>query len=248
MEEGEDPNNPVRILTEGVFDCFHYGHARLLEQCKKMFKHVYLIVGVCADVDVTREKGKPIMSAEERAECVRQCKWVDEVIVNSKWLVDIEYLDKLGCKYIARDSDPYPCGDINDMYEPFKKVGRFLGTERIGSISTTVLIGRVLSNYDYYMEESIKKGFKPRELGINNYKYFCYMINIIYQKNQKRRENNKYNKLYFYINNNDEDNGASGVGNNFFVFDNNNNKRKFSQKIFFMKLFFDKLLNINKSN
>ncbi len=73
-------------------------NARLLEQCKKMFKHVYLIVGVCADVDVTREKGKPIMSAEERAECVRQCKWVDEVIVNSKWLVDIEYLDKLGCK------------------------------------------------------------------------------------------------------------------------------------------------------
>ena len=120
-------------------------------------------------------------------------------------------------------------------------------TERIGSISTTDLIGRVLSNYDYYMEESIKKGFKPRELGINNYKYFCYMINIIYQKNQKRRENNKYNKLYFYINNNDEDNGASEVGNNFFVFDNNN-KRKFSKKIFFMKLFFDKLLNINKSN
>ena len=108
------------------------------------------------DEDVIREKGKPIMTAEERAECVRQCKWVDEVIVNSKWLVDIEYLDKLNCKYIARDSNPYPCGDINDMYEPFKKANRFLTTKRIGSISTTDLINRVLSNYEYYVKNVSK--------------------------------------------------------------------------------------------
>ena len=96
------------------------------------------------------------MTAEERAECFRQCKWVDEVIVNSKWLVDIEYLDKLNCKYIARDSNPYPCGDINDMYEPFKKANRFLTTKRIGSISTTDLINRVLSNYEYYVKNVSK--------------------------------------------------------------------------------------------
>ena len=156
IKEGEDPNNPVRILTEGVFDCFHYGHARLLEQIKKMFKYVYLIVGVCSDEDVTREKGKPVMTAKERAECVRQCKWVDEVIVNSKWLVDIEYLDKLGCKYIARDSNPYPYNDIPDMYLPFKKANRFLTTKRIGNISTTDLINRVIFNYGYYLEQ-IKK-------------------------------------------------------------------------------------------
>ena len=108
------------------------------------------------DEDVIREKGKPIMTAEERAECFRQCKWVDEVIVNSKWLVDIEYLDKLKCKYIARDSNQYPWGDINDMYEPFKKANRFLTTKRIGSISTTDLINRVLSNYEYYAKNVSK--------------------------------------------------------------------------------------------
>ena len=33
--EGTDPLNPVRIYTDGIFDCFHYGHMRLFEQIKK---------------------------------------------------------------------------------------------------------------------------------------------------------------------------------------------------------------------
>ena len=198
IKEGEDPNNPVRILTEGVFDCFHYGHARLLEQCKKMFKYVYLIVGVCADEDVIREKGKPIMTTEERAECVRQCKWVDEVIVNSKWLVDLEYLDELGCKYIARDDTPYPCDDIDDMYAPFKKANRFLTTKRIGTISTTDLINRVLFNYESYVEESVKNSYEPKEIGISNGKYFSCKINLVWNHIQKRKEKNKI-RYYFLI-------------------------------------------------
>ena len=239
LKEGEDPNNPVRILTEGVFDCFHYGHARLLEQCKKMFKYVYLIVGVCADEDVIREKGKPIMSAEERAECVRQCKWVDEVIVNSKWLVDIKYLDKLGCKYIARDSDPYPCGEIDDMYAPFKKANRFLTTKRIGTISTTDLISRVIVNYDNYIEESIEKGFKPRDLGISEIKYFCYKIDNIFKKMQKRREKNKIN--YFFSKKENDDNENSGIVKDQIAFENIK-KTKMSKKFIIMKNFFNKLI------
>ena len=174
-KEGYDPNHPVKIYTDGVFDCFHYGHAKVLEQCKKMFPYVYLVVGVCADADVIKEKGRPIMTAEERAECVKHCKWADEVILNCPWLINLEYLDKLGCKYIAH---------------------RFLATKRTEGISTTDLINRILIDYDRYVERNVKKGLKPNEMNISNSKYFGVRINLMWKSMEKRRERNP---LHYYF-------------------------------------------------
>ena len=188
-EEGTDPKNPIRIYTDGVFDCFHYGHAKVLEQCKKMFPYVYLVVGVCADEDIEKEKGKSIMTAEERVECIKHCKWADEIIINCPWVCSIEYLDSIKCKYIAHDPEPYPFGDIEDLYGPFKKANRFLATKRTEGISTTDIINRILVDSDRYLERNIKKGMKPKDLNISNTRYFGYRIDILFKSIQKRKTN-----------------------------------------------------------
>ena len=196
-EEGQDPNHPVRIYTDGVFDCFHYGHAKVLEQCKKMFPYVHLVVGVCSDADVTKEKGRPIMTAEERAECVKHCKWADEVILNCPWLINLDYLDKLNCKYIAHDPEPYPYNDIDDVYGPFKKAKRFLATKRTEGISTTDIINRILVDYERYVERNVKKGMKPKELNISNEKYLEKRISIMWKNVEKRKGRNPLG--YYFI-------------------------------------------------
>lgn len=68
VPDGNDPNNPVRVYADGVFDMYHIGHAKVLEQAKKLFKHTYLIVGVSGDQETIEKKGKIVMSETERSE------------------------------------------------------------------------------------------------------------------------------------------------------------------------------------
>jgi choline-phosphate cytidylyltransferase len=200
IPDGNDPNNPVRIYTDGIFDCFHYGHAKLLEQIKKMFPHVYLVVGVCSDEDTTNNKGLTVMTMEERVECVRHCKWADAVHLRGPWLPTVEFLDSIKCHYIAHDPEPYPIGDNPDCYGPFKEQGRFLPTQRTEGISTTDIINRIIRHYDIYLERSIRKGSTASELNISKAKYLAIKLMIIIKKIEKRlRKKKEINLKQYFI-------------------------------------------------
>ncbi len=105
--DGTDPNNPVRIYADGVFDMYHIGHAKVLEQAKKLFPHVYLIVGVSGDEETIEKKGKIVMNEQERSEILMHCKWVDEVIMPCPWVLTLDFLDKHNIDYVAHDDIPY---------------------------------------------------------------------------------------------------------------------------------------------
>lgn len=73
--------------TQGVYDMFHIGHLRLINNAKNECD--YLIVGVNSDDLVQSYKNKsPIISEDNRAEIVRNIKDVDECVV-------VNTLDKL---------------------------------------------------------------------------------------------------------------------------------------------------------
>ncbi|KAG0250195.1 hypothetical protein BG011_008580 [Mortierella polycephala] len=161
---------PVRIYCDGIYDLFHFGHAKALEQAKKAFPDVYLLVGVCDDKMTHNRKGKTVMTDKERYESLRHCKWVDEVIESAPWVVDQAFLDKHKIDYVAHDDIPYKSVDSDDVYAFVKKQGCFLPTQRTDGVSTSDLITRIVKDYDQYLRRNLERGVTAKELGIGFFK------------------------------------------------------------------------------
>lgn len=64
--------------TTGVFDLFHVGHLRMIENAKAMCDK--LIVGVTVDDLVTYKSKKAVIPYDERAEIVKNIRYVDAVV------------------------------------------------------------------------------------------------------------------------------------------------------------------------
>lgn len=158
---------PVRVYADGVFDMFHLGHMRQLEQAKKAFPNTTLVVGVTGDDETHLRKGLTVMSARERSETVRHCKWVDEVIEDCPWIVTPEFLEEHKLDYVAHDDLPYGAAEGDDIYQPIKEAGKFLVTQRTEGVSTTGLITRIVRDYEKYLARQFKRGTSRQELNVS---------------------------------------------------------------------------------
>jgi len=66
------------VLVTGGFDPLHSGHIAYFKSARELGDH--LVVGVNSDEWLTRKKGRPFMSFEERAAIIKELACVDEVI------------------------------------------------------------------------------------------------------------------------------------------------------------------------
>ncbi|CAK7270523.1 choline-phosphate cytidylyltransferase [Sporothrix epigloea] len=158
---------PVRVYADGVFDLFHLGHMRQLEQAKKAFPDVHLIVGVTGDEETHKRKGLTVLSGKERAETIRHCKWVDEVIESCPWIVTPAFLDQHHIDYVAHDDIPYGADEGDDIYQPIKAAGKFLVTQRTEGVSTTGIITKIVRDYEKYISRQLKRGTSRQELNVS---------------------------------------------------------------------------------
>lgn len=157
----------VRVYADGVFDLFHLGHMRQLEQAKKAFPDVYLMVGVTGDKETHKRKGLTVLSGKERAETVRHCKWVDEVVEDCPWIVTPEFLEEHKIDYVAHDDIPYGAEEGDDIYKPIKEAGKFLVTQRTEGVSTTGIITKIVRDYEKYIARQLKRGTSRQELNVS---------------------------------------------------------------------------------
>lgn len=127
----------------------HFGHANSLRQAKAMGD--YLVVGVHNDEEITKHKGPPVFTEEERYvkvsqpyytyclplniqhfwtfifryKMVRGIKWVDEVIEGAPYVTTLETLDKYDCQFCVHGDDITTTADGVDTYHIVKSAGRY---------------------------------------------------------------------------------------------------------------------------
>ncbi|KAM4692630.1 ethanolamine-phosphate cytidylyltransferase [Rhinophrynus dorsalis] len=133
---------PVRVWCDGCYDMVHYGHSNQLRQARAMGD--YLIVGVHTDEEISRHKGPPVFTQEERYKMVRAIKWVDEIVPGAPYVTTLETLDKYNCDFCVHGNDITLTVDGKDTYEEVKKAGRYRECQRTQGVSTTDLVGRML--------------------------------------------------------------------------------------------------------
>ncbi|XXG43820.1 hypothetical protein AAC387_Pa01g3773 [Persea americana] len=179
-EQELSPEKPVRVYADGIYDLFHFGHARSLEQAKKLFPNTYLLVGCCNDEVTHMYKGKTVMTAAERYESLRHCRWVDEVIPDAPWVVTQEFIDKHNIDYVAHDSLPYAdaSGAGKDVYEFVKSAGKFKETKRTEGVSTSDVIMRILKDYNQYIMRNLARGYSRKDLGVSYVKEKQLRVNM----------------------------------------------------------------------
>eukprot|EP00742_Colponemidia_sp_Colp-10_P014290 GILJ01016214.1.p1 GENE.GILJ01016214.1~~GILJ01016214.1.p1 ORF type:complete len:561 (+),score=100.81 GILJ01016214.1:65-1747(+) len=166
--KGYTEENPVTVFVDGVFDLFHAGHAQQLERAKKLYPYTKLVVGIASDEDTCLYKGEPLLSQKERAEAVRHCKWVDEVILSPPWFITEEFLRARNVDFVAYDPDFLISDDNNEttslMYEVPRQLGILKEFERRPSMATNQLVVRILNRYNRFASESLGKGYSEHQL------------------------------------------------------------------------------------
>lgn len=106
--------------TTGVYDMFHIGHLKLLQNAKGMCDK--LIVGVTTD-ELATYKGKvPIIPYEDREEIIKNIKCVDAV-VPQKNMDKVEMCKRLKANYLFVGDDWYNTEKWKNYENELKKIG-----------------------------------------------------------------------------------------------------------------------------
>jgi rfaE bifunctional protein nucleotidyltransferase chain/domain len=133
------------VFTNGVFDLIHYGHVKLLTDCKKLGD--ILIVGMNSDSSVKRIKGdsRPITLFADRGKLLAALDVVDYVVQFSED-TPLKLIIKLQPDILIKGAD-YKVSEIVGAEQMKSWGGQVKRVKLLPGRSTTALIEKIIQVY-----------------------------------------------------------------------------------------------------
>ncbi|KAL7056167.1 hypothetical protein AAHC03_021065 [Spirometra sp. Aus1] len=129
-------------LQSCSFDFVHFGHANVVRQAKCLGD--YLVVGIHNDEEISKHKGPPVFTQDERYTLLCAVKWVDEVVKDAPYVTQLDVLERHNCDFCVHGDDITTTADGLDTYALVKAAGKYVEVGRTEGISTTDLLYRML--------------------------------------------------------------------------------------------------------
>lgn len=148
--EIKSPPSPTRprrtVYMDGVWDLFHAGHVRAVQQCVELGDRV--VIGVMGDPAAEDYKRRPIISEADRATVVGAIRGVDQVICPCPLAVTDEFMDAYGIDLVVHCfADRADLERQKAFFEAPIRRGAFKTLDYHRGISTTDIIRRVMTSW-----------------------------------------------------------------------------------------------------
>lgn len=130
------------VYSDGVFDLFHVGHAKSIQECAKLGTRV--ILGVTGDEDATSYKRRPVIPQEERVAIVQAIQGVDKVICPCPLVVTQEFMEEHSIDLVVHGFlDEADAERQREFFAEPMRLQKFQRIPYFGGQSTTRILDRI---------------------------------------------------------------------------------------------------------
>jgi ethanolamine-phosphate cytidylyltransferase len=121
----------------------HSGHYNAIRQAKRLCD--VLVVGVHGDDEIERNKALPVMNQDERYSLLRHVRWIDEIVYDVPYSPALATLDLARADFCIHGDDMPVNTDGVGAYDTMRDAGKLRIIKRTEGVSTTDLVGRLLT-------------------------------------------------------------------------------------------------------